>query len=920
MPRWIPLPEPSPDDVAAPPDIAWFEAPRVIDPSAVPPEPEELAAVPPPDTPPVEDEIAAEAAAEAARAEAEARRSATRLLADRILAALNPEQAKAVEQTDGPLLILAGAGSGKTRVLAHRVAYLIGVRGVRPWQILAVTFTNRAAAELRERIVSLVGPAGHEVQTGTFHAICARVLRRDGAAIGIDPRFVIYDTDDQTFVMRQLLKEADLPANGEFRPGVVLAAISRAKNEMRDLAELADRARNRYEATIARLALAYERRLAELGALDFDDLLLAAVRLFREAPEVLARYQERWRYLHIDEYQDTNRPQYLWVRALAARYRNLCVVGDDDQSIYSWRGADIRNILDFERDYPEATVVKLERNYRSTQVILDAAHAVVSRNQYRTAKKLWTDRTGGRPIVRFEAYNEEEEAEWIARQIEALVGGRGSLLTRRADEDDDGPYRPGDVAVMYRTNAQSRAIEEALLRFGIPYQVVGGVRFYQRREVKDALAYLRILRSDRDAVSFERILNVPPRHIGERTLEVLRSVGADSDFFAAIVAGAEGRLPLAGRTIHALADFVGLVRQLRARVGILPLPELLDEVLERSGYRAMLADGSEENADRWANLLELRRVTERYEDLAPGDALDRFLEDTALVAEADTYRAGADAVTLITLHAAKGLEFPAVFIAGLEEGVFPHSRSLDDERALEEERRLAYVGITRAKRRLFLSFAWRRATWGAGGMSVPSRFFLEIPEELTVGPRLDLEADLDFEADLDLYLGRRRPRGGAGERGNGVGAGGGRRSVFGVLAGGEAYREGSGRPGAPARGERFTPSRDLAARRAAGAGRRRGADTDDVRVAARETASAEPSPGVAQGPSAGAPRVVPRPIVPGERRFRDGDRVRHRHFGEGIVVTSKLTRTDEEVTVAFRDPNVGRRTLLASVAPLELLR
>jgi DNA helicase-2/ATP-dependent DNA helicase PcrA len=909
VPRSIPLPEPRFDDLIEPEDVGWFEAPRLIDPEALPPEPAELAAVPPPDAPPPDApppaDDAAEAA-EAARAEADARRSATRALAERILAALNPEQAKAVEQTDGPLLILAGAGSGKTRVLAHRVAYLIGVRGVRPWQILAVTFTNRAAAELRERIVSLVGEAGHEVQTGTFHAICARVLRRDGAAIGLDRRFVIYDADDQARVMRQLIKEADL-SSGEFRPAAVLAAISRAKNEMIDPSELAARARNRYDHAVARLAVAYERRLRELGALDFDDLLLAAVRLFQEAPDVLARYQERWRYLHVDEYQDTNRPQYLWVRALAARYRNLCVVGDDDQSIYSWRGADIRNILDFERDYPDATVVKLERNYRSTQLILDAAHAVVSRNERRTAKKLWTDQAGGRPILRFEAYNEEEEAEWIARQIETLVRGRGSLLTRRADEDEDGPYRPADIAVMYRTNAQSRALEEALLRFGIPYQIVGGVRFYQRREVKDALAYLRILRSDRDAVSFERVLNVPPRHIGERTLEALWVAQAEiggGSYFEALVAGAEGRLPLAARTVGALAGFVELVRRLRARVGILPLPELLDEVLERSGYRAMLADGSEENAERWANLLELRRVTERYEDLAPGDALDRFLEDTALVADADTYKAGADAVTLITLHAAKGLEFPVVFIAGLEEGVFPHSRSLDDPAALEEERRLAYVGITRAKRRLFLSFAWRRATWGTGGMAVPSRFLLEIPEELTVGPRLDLEADLDFEVDLDLDDRRRRET--AGSRRNGTGRGGARPAGFEVLAGGEAYREGSGRPGAPAPGERFAPSRDLAARRAAyGAGR----TPTGERSASPRSAAPRPE---RVGPGA-------RPIVPGERRFRDGDRVRHSHFGDGIVVTSKLTRTDEEVTVAFRDPSVGRRTLLASLAPLERL-
>ncbi len=901
VPRPIPLPEPSRDDLAAPDDVAWFEAPRIIGRDAVPPEPEELRFVPPPDMAPPE-LLAPEASGTAAGM---ARQAAIRALAERILAALNPEQAKAVEQTDGPVLIFAGAGSGKTRVLAHRVAYLIGVKGVRPWQILAVTFTNRAAAELRERIVGLVGPAGEEVQTGTFHAICARVLRRDGEAIGLDRRFVIYDTDDQAAVMRQLIKEADLPS-AEFRPAAVLAAISRAKNEMISTAELAERARNRYEHAVARLAASYERRLAELGALDFDDLLLAAVRLFREVPEVLAKYQDRWRYLHVDEYQDTNRPQYLWIRALAARHRNLCVVGDDDQAIYSWRGADIRNILDFEHDYPEATVVKLERNYRSTQLILDAAHAVVSRNERRTAKKLWTDQAGGRPILRFEAYNEEEEAEWIARQVETLLGGRGSILTRRADEGDDGPYRPRDIAVMYRTNAQSRAIEEAFLRFGIPYQIVGGVRFYQRREVKDALAYLRILRSDRDVVSFERILNVPPRHIGERTLEVLRAAEGEHGTFEALVAGAAGRLPLAARTVHALAGFVDLVRRLRARVGVLALPELLDEVLEHSGYRAMLADGSEENAERWANLLELRRVTERYDDLDPGDALDRFLEDTALVAEADTYRVGADAVTLITLHAAKGLEFPAVFIAGLEEGLLPHSRSLDDPAALEEERRLAYVGMTRAKRRLFLSFAWRRATWGSGGMSVPSRFLLEIPEELVAGPRLDLEADLDYEIDLDLLYGRRRRAGRGGReatRPDGPSpAGGGFR--VGVFAGGEAYRTGSGRPGAPEPGERFEPTRDLAARRAARSGAMRG-DSEGTSGTLGE---------------ARAPAVVgSRPIVPGERRYRDGDRVRHRHFGEGIVVSSRLTRTDEEVTVAFRDPSVGRRTLLASVAPLELL-
>jgi DNA helicase-2/ATP-dependent DNA helicase PcrA len=666
-----PEPDAAPDRATAPAEDVWLEPARVL---GAPVEPPALGAEPP--TPPPTPVGSGSGPSPAER------RAATAALGDRIVANLNPEQARAVTTTDGPVLILAGAGSGKTRVLAHRVAYLVGVKAVRPWQILAVTFTNRAAAELRERITALVGEAGREVQAGTFHALCARVLRRDGEAIGIDRRFVIYDADDQQQLMKQILRDEDLPQTGEFRPSAVLGAVSRAKNEMLDAAFLREHAVNHHERTVARLAGLYERRLRSAGALDFDDLLLQAVRLFAEAPHVLARYQERWRYLHVDEYQDTNRPQYLWVRDLAARHRNLCVVGDDDQSIYSWRGADIRNILDFERDYPDATVVKLERNYRSTQLILDAAHSVVSRNTARTDKKLWTDLAGGRPIQRFEAYNEEEEAEWIARQVEGLTGGAGSILTRRAGDDDDGPFRAQDIAVMYRMNAQSRAIEEAFLRYGIRYQLVGGTRFYQRREVKDALAYLRVLRSGADGVSFERIINVPARSIGEKTLEAVRRLVTDErPYFAALeaVAGERAAPELAARSRTAIAGFVALVRRLRTRIGVLPLPELLDEVLEASGYRAMLADGSEEGEDRWANLLELRSVTTRYDDLSPDDALDRFLEETALVADQDAYEGSSDAVTLITLHAAKGLEFPVVFIAGLEEGVFPHSRAHDDE-------------------------------------------------------------------------------------------------------------------------------------------------------------------------------------------------------------------------------------------------
>jgi DNA helicase-2/ATP-dependent DNA helicase PcrA len=836
------------------------------------------------------DERRAREDAQAAEREGRAKRRA-----EEIVGRLNPEQARAVTTTEGPLLILAGAGSGKTRVLAHRVAYLIGVKNVRPWSVLAVTFTNRAAGELRERIIALVGEAGRDVQAGTFHSLCARVLRRDGEAIGISRRFVVYDTEDQQALMKQLLREEDLPLTGEFRPSAVLGAISRAKNEMLDATFLRENAVNHHERTIARLAVRYGERLKKVGALDFDDLLLEAVRLFDEAPQVRARYQDRWRYLHVDEYQDTNRPQYLWIRALAAKHGNLAVVGDDDQSIYRWRGADIRNILDFERDWPKATVVKLERNYRSTQLILDAAHAVVSRNTERTDKKLWTERTGGVPIQRFEAYNEEEEAEWIARQVEGLVGGRGSILTRKADDDEAGKLRARDIAVMYRMNAQSRAIEESFLRYGIRYQLVGGTRFYSRREVKDALAYLRALRSDTDVVSFERIINVPARSIGDKTIEVLRGVAAREGLstWESIEKAARGEVEgLVPRARSSLADFAALIRRLRTRVGVLPLPELLDETLEASGYRAMLADGSEDGEDRWANLLELRSVTTRYDDLEPEDALDRLLEETALVADQDSYEGDADAVTLITLHAAKGLEFPVVFIGGLEEGVFPHSRALDDEKELEEERRLAYVGMTRAMRRLYLSHAWRRATWGMGQASVPSRFLLEIPAELMVGP--DLAAGVGaaggggLDVDLDLAFGARGT------------------TRFGRPLrdpAGAAYRQASGRPGAPDPGVPFHPSRDLAAKREAFA---EGAPSGSL--------------GRPGGPNGGpTPSRPPRPIIPGERQYRDGDRVRHARWGDGIVVTSKLTRSDEKITVAFKDPAVGRKTMLASLANLDLV-
>lgn len=871
-----------------------------------------------------------------AKAEADAAAYTTaeqrKALAESIVARLNPEQARAVTATEGPLLILAGAGSGKTRVLAHRVAYLIGVNGVRPWQILAVTFTNKAAAEMRARILALVGEKGRDVAMGTFHSLCARVLRRDGTAIGIDPRFAIYDTDDQTNTVKLVMRDLDLAGSSELRPQALLSQIGRWKNDLIDPEAAQTAARGYQEEIAARVYERYQSRLKAAGALDFDDLLNDGVRLFEQAPGVLAHYQDRWRYLHVDEYQDTNRAQYLWIRLLAGERKNVAVVGDDDQSIYSWRGADLRNILDFERDYPNATVVKLEQNYRSTQLILDAAHAVVSHNEARKDKKLWTENDRGVLIERFEADSEDEEAEWVARQVEALVAGRGaggSLLARRADEGDERRYARRDIAIMYRTNAQSRAIEEAFLRYGLRYQLVGGTRFYQRREVKDALAYLRVLRSDFDTAAYERIINLPPRGIGEKTVGAIRAEAGrrDGNVWEALRAlSAADPTDVAMRTRSAIGGFVALVEKLRRRIGVLDLPELLDTVLEETGYRQMLLDGSQEGEERWANLLELREVVSRYADLDPDDAVDRLLEETALVADQDSYEKDNDAVTMITLHAAKGLEFDVVFITGLEEGVFPHSRALDDQRQMEEERRLAYVGLTRARHRLYLTHAATRATWGRGGFSVPSRFLMEIPPDLMHGPRLVVrDADTDWDQrpdddrdegyDLRYILGPRAASRLVGRRASWM------TGSAATSRGGRALPPGGGYtppPGAPRNGESFTPSRDLAARRDAYYEAKSAADSGGV----RSPWDKWPPIGLPNDPSRDEPvgpaRVrPPRPVIPGERRFRDGDRVRHPAFGEGTVVTSKLTRDDEEVTVAF--PDRGIKKLLASLANMDIL-
>lgn len=814
------------------------------------------------------------------------RRAPTQLAPHQILDRLNPAQRAAVSHLTGPLLILAGAGSGKTRVLAHRVAYLVAT-SYKPWQIVAVTFTNKAAAEMRSRIAGLIGEeAAREATIGTFHAICARILRRDGEAIGLTRSFTIYDRADQVAIVRNVLKRLDLDEK-RFGPSGMLAWIGQRKDELADVATARRQAANYYDETAARVYEAYQQQLGEDGAVDFDDLLMRAVALFEEHPAVLARYQQRWQQIMVDEYQDTNRAQYLICRHLAARHRNLAVVGDDDQSIYSWRGADLRNILDFEKDYPDAKVVKLEQNYRSTQTILDAAHAVVSRNAGRKDKKLWTDRGTGTQITLFDAYNEYEEAEFVARQVEKLVGGarRGSmaaLLTSRA-EDTDGALRYGDIAVAYRINAQSRVIEEAFMRFGIPYQLVGGVRFYERREVKDALGYLRLARNSADRVALGRIINVPARGIGARTVEELNA-WADSrgtTLWQAVV-DAETNPNLAPRARAQLATFAELMRGLMDMAETAPPSELFDAAVERSGLQAAIADGTDEGEERWANVLELRGHAAEFDEIAPPEGLARFLEEVALVSDQDELEDVPDRATLITLHAAKGLEFPVVFIVGMEEGLLPHRRALEDERELEEERRLAYVGMTRAKDLLYLVHAHHRSTYGVGAQSDPSRFLAELPDDLLATER----SAAPFRRGGDRWAG-------TDDDGGWLPSG---------------YRSpNSRRPNEPLRPINLP---DLSAPSAVGrsldAARERVTSTRYEGADAIDLGSGTFSAPGAAGDALGAGE---------EPAWKAGDRVRHRRFGDGIVVSSRIVKGDEEVTVAFVGEGVKR--LVAAYAGLE---
>ncbi len=724
---------------------------------------------------------------------------------------LNPAQLHAVEVPRGALLILAGPGSGKTRVIAHRIAHLVG-EGIAPWRIVAVTFTNKAAREMRERVELLLGDSARDVTMGTFHSICARILRRDGTAIGLSPDFAIYDTDDQMAVVKAIVADLHIDPK-RYTPRSILSAISSAKNERRDTATVLRDAGSYFEEIVGRVFERYEASLARNGAVDFDDLLGHVLRLFEQAPAVRDRYADRYEHVLIDEFQDTNLVQYELARSLASKHRNITAVGDPDQSIYSWRAADLRNIQYFERDFPDAEVVLLEQNYRSTGHILRAAHAVIAKAAGRPQRQLWTENAEGEPVVVHELYDSDEEALFIASEIRRLLREEGRSYA--------------DFAIMYRTNAQSRAIEEACIEHNIRYRVVGGTRFYDRREVRDLLAYLRLVHNHADSVAFQRVANVPARGIGAKTLADLAHAAEELAVSPLAIAARVARgdrdpaLPqLRGDIRSALGTFVTLVDRLSEMRDHRNVSELLDAILEETQYRSYLQRSDPDDAEtRWENVQELRAVTAQYEDLAAEHSLASFLEEVALVADVDDpTTATPDAVTLTTLHAAKGLEYPVVIMPGMEEGLLPHFRSIDDPAQMEEERRVCYVGMTRARERLYLLHAMRRFHQGLFRNNVPSRFLADIPG-----------AD------------RARP---AGSR---------------------------------QAGSTLSPRE----RRAA--------------LAARDTHAGD---------------------APSPPQFSPGDRVRHSHFGRGIVVSCMIRGGDQEVTVAFED-GAGVKKLLLSLAPLE---
>lgn len=758
-----------------------------------------------------------------------------------LLDGMNDKQAEAVQTTEGPLLIMAGAGSGKTRVLTHRIAYLIDEKFVNPWNILAITFTNKAAREMRERALAL-SPATKDTLIATFHSMCVRILRREADHIGYNRNFTIVDPGEQRTLMKRIVKALNLDPK-KWSERSILATISNAKNDLLDERAYELGASDLYSQTVARCYKAYQEELRRSEAMDFDDLIMMTLRLFDQNPDVLAYYQQRYQYIHVDEYQDTNHAQYQLVTLLASRFKNICVVGDADQSIYGWRGADMQNILDFEKDYPDARVVLLEENYRSTKKILQAANEVIQHNRHRRPKKLWTQNADGEQIVYYRANDERDEAVFVASTISNMCLELGKSFK--------------DFAVLYRTNAQSRTIEEALLKSNIPYTMVGGTKFYSRKEIRDVIAYLTVVANPSDNISFERIVNEPKRGVGPGTLDKLRQFAYGQEQSLLEAASSLEQSPLKGKAAQAILALASLLSDLRADLDRLSITALAEALLEKSGYLDMLrVQNTLESQARIENIEEFLSVTKSFDDVSAQqqeheagiDRLGRFLNDLALIADSDDGNAETAEVTLMTLHAAKGLEFPVVFLIGMEEGVFPLARAAEDQDELEEERRLAYVGITRAEECLFLTNANTRTLFGKSSYNRPTRFLKEMSEDL-----------LSFQ-------GLARPA----------------HASFGVTFSQQGQRQfGTG----------MSLSEAIQSRKS---------------MAQPARAASKPTP-LPFGPNAATSKQA--------IDWQIGDIAHHKKWGAGTVLEVKGSGKTMELTISF--PDVGLKKLLASVAPIE---
>ena len=764
---------------------------------------------------------------------------------------LNPEQKKAVESVDGPLLIMAGAGSGKTRVLTHRIAYLIATGKAAPWDILALTFTNKAAREMQSRVELLVGGSGRNIWVSTFHSMCVRILRRDINQLGFTTNFTILDSSDQLSVIRACMKELNYDTK-KFEPKGIQAAIGSAKNELMTPERFTAKGGDFFDGIVSKVYTLYQRKLKSNNSLDFDDLIMTTVQLFKEVPEVLNRYQDKFKYIHVDEYQDTNRAQYLLCQMIADKHRRICVVGDGDQSIYGWRGADMTNILNFEKDYPNAASILLEQNYRSTSNILNAANQVIAHNTKRKPKNLWTSKPEGSKIQVYEAESEYEEGYFIATEI-----NKGLAQGKSYD----------DHAILYRANAQSRVIEEILIKSDIPYQIVGGIKFYDRKEIKDILAYLRLISNPNDDISLIRIINVPKRAIGDATVEKLVATAArkDCSLFEMLLDYLD-EVDISPRTRNALTEFTNMISSLYHMLEYLSVTELTEQVLEMTEYRGELErENTLEAKSRLENIAEFLSVTLEFEKRNEDKTLLAFLTDLALIADIDVMdkdpeEAVKKTVVLMTLHSAKGLEFPVVFIIGMEENIFPHSRSLEDPEGMEEERRLAYVGITRAEEALYLISARNRTLFGRTHSNDPSRFLLEIPDEF-----------IEIYSPIKEIYGK---NGGSatGRMGSNAMSGG---STSGSMAGSMIGTKAGSLVGSTHYGQR--------------SGKGSAHTSAAVQIA---------------GPT--AQKILD---------FTNGEKVTHGKWGEGLIVSVKGTGDETELHIAFPAP-VGVKRLLAKFAPI----